>query len=194
MLPTLNLWFLAAGYSVIVVFFIIQRLLRRTKIARSLKGGVYDRGNMILIGSATGIGLSVPIITDLLESGIFPIGIPLALVALALMILGVGLRVWAAITLGSYYTTTLTMTEGQKVVTAGPYGWVRHPGYLGEILIWTGFGVLSSNVVAMALLPVMFVAVLLYRISSEEKMLVKELGEDYVQYQHRTRRLIPLVY
>ena len=194
MLPTLNLWFLAAGYSVIVVFFIIQRLLRRTKIARSLKGGVYDRGNMILIGSATGIGLSVPIIADLLESGIFPIGIPLALVALALMVLGVGLRVWAAITLGSYYTTTLTMTEGQKVVTAGPYGWVRHPGYLGEILIWTGFGVLSSNVVAMALLPVMFVAVLLYRISSEEKMLVKELGEDYVQYQHRTRRLIPLVY
>jgi len=194
LLPTLNLWFLAAGYSVIVVFFIIQRLLRRTKVARSLKGGVYDRGNMILIGSATGIGLSVPIITDLLESGIFPIGIPLALVALALMILGVGLRVWAAITLGSYYTTTLTMTEGQKVVTAGPYGWVRHPGYLGEILIWTGFGVLSSNVVAMALLPVMFVAVLLYRISSEEKMLVKELGEDYVQYQHRTRRLIPLVY
>jgi protein-S-isoprenylcysteine O-methyltransferase Ste14 len=111
-----------------------------------------------------------------------------------LMVLGVGVRVWAAVTLGSYYTTTLTMTEGQKVVTAGPYRWVRHPGYLGEILIWTGFGVLSSNLIAMVWLPVMFVAVLLYRISSEEKMLVKELGDDYIRYQQRTRRLIPLVY
>jgi protein-S-isoprenylcysteine O-methyltransferase Ste14 len=192
--PTLNLWFLAAGYSVIATFFIIQRLLRRTKVARSLKGGVYDRWNMILIGSATGIGLWVPIIADVLGPGIIPIGFPLALAALGLMVLGVGVRVWAAVTLGSYYTTTLTMTEGQKVVTAGPYGWVRHPGYLGEILIWTGFGVLSSNLIAMVWLPAMFVAVLLYRISSEEKMLVKELGDDYVRYQQRTRRLIPLVY
>jgi protein-S-isoprenylcysteine O-methyltransferase Ste14 len=194
LLPTLNLWFLAAGYSVILAFFIIQRLLRRTKVARSLKGGVYDRWNMILIGSATGIGLWVPIIADVLGPGVLPISIPLALGALALMVLGVGVRVWAAVTLGSYYTTTLTMTEGQKVVTAGPYGWVRHPGYLGEILIWTGFGVLSSNLIAVVWLPVMFVAVLLYRISSEEKMLVKELGDDYVQYQQRTRRLVPLVY
>jgi protein-S-isoprenylcysteine O-methyltransferase Ste14 len=190
----MNLWFLTAGYSVIAAFFVIQRLLRRTKVARSLKGGIYDRWNMILIGSATGIGLWVPIIADVLGPGITPIGAVPALAALSLMVLGVGVRVWAAVTLGSYYTTTLTMTEGQKVVTAGPYRWVRHPGYLGEILIWTGFGVLSSNLIAMVWLPVMFVAVLLYRISSEEKMLVKELGDDYIRYQQRTRRLIPLVY
>ena len=194
MLSTLSLWFLAAGYAVIVAFFVIQRLLRRTAAARSLKGGTYDRGNMILIGSATGIGLWVPIIVDVLGAGVAPVGLAFGFAALALMFAGVGLRVWAAVTLGSYYTTTLTMTEGQKVVTVGPYRRVRHPGYLGEILIWTGLGILSSNLIAVVWLPVMFVAVLLYRISSEEKMLVKELGDDYVQYQRRTRRLIPFVY
>ena len=40
----------------------------------------------------------------------------------------------------------------------------------------------------------MFIAVLLYRISSEEKMLAQELGDDYVQYQHRTNKLIPHVF
>jgi len=194
LLSTVSLWLLAAGYSVIIAFFIIQRLLRRTKAARSLKGGAYDKGNMILIGSATGIGLFVPIVADVFGPGIVPVSLAVGVAALALMVIGVGLRVWAAVTLGSYYTTTLTMAEGQRVVTAGPYARIRHPGYLGEILIWTGFGVLSSNLIAMAWLPVMFVAVLLYRISSEEKMLVKELGDDYVQYQRRTRRLIPLVY
>jgi protein-S-isoprenylcysteine O-methyltransferase Ste14 len=43
-------------------------------------------------------------------------------------------------------------------------------------------------------LPVMFVAVLLYRISSEERMLLSELGDDYVRYRRRTRKLIPFVY
>jgi len=80
------------------------------------------------------------------------------------------------------------------VVTAGPYAFVRHPGYLGEIMIWTGFAVVSSNLVLFFLLPAMFVAVYLYRISVEERMLVKELGDDYVRYRRRTRRLIPSAY
>jgi len=149
---------------------------------------------MLLIGSAIGIGLLLPLILDFLGVGVLPIDLVDGLAAIVVILLGVGLRVWAALTLGEYYSTTLMTTKGQKVVTTGPYSRVRHPGYLGEILIWTGLGVVSSNLIAMAILPVMFVVVLLYRISSEEKMLVKELGNDYIQYQHRTRKLIPFVY
>jgi len=149
---------------------------------------------MLLIGSATGIGLILPLVLDAFGIVVLPVDLVGGLAAFSVMVLGVGLRVWAAITLGQYYTATLMMTEGQKLVTTGPYAWVRHPGYLGEILIWTGLGTLSSNLVAIAVLPVMFVVVLLYRISSEEKMLVKELGNEYVQYQRRTRRLISFVY
>jgi len=36
--------------------------------------------------------------------------------------------------------------------------------------------------------------VYLYRISVEEAMLVKELGDEYVQYKRRTRKLIPFLY
>jgi protein-S-isoprenylcysteine O-methyltransferase Ste14 len=194
LIPTLDLWLLLIGYVVIVFFFIVQRFLRRSEDARSLRGGPYDRGNMILVGSATGIGLWLPLIMVFLGAAAFPINLVGGVVAVAVMVLGVGIRVWAAITLGTYYTTTLTMSEGQKLVTSGPYTFVRHPGYLGEIMIWTGFAVVSSNLLLFFLLPVMFIVVYLYRISAEERMLVRELGDDYVRYQHKTRRLIPSVY
>jgi len=194
LIPTPDLWLLLGGYIVVVFFFMVQRLLRRSEGARSFRGGPYDRGNMILVGSATGIGLWLPLMMVLLGITPYPISLADGVVALTVMVLGVGIRVWAAITLGAYYTTTLMTTEGQKVVTSGPYAFIRHPGYLGEIMIWTGFAAVSSNLVLFFLLPAMFVTVYLYRISSEERMLVKELGDDYVRYQDRTRRLIPLVY
>jgi protein-S-isoprenylcysteine O-methyltransferase len=133
-------------------------------------------------------------VVDLLGVATFPIGLADGLVALALMTLGVGIRIWAAITLGRFYTTTLMITEGHRVVTNGPYSRIRHPGYLGEMLLWTGFGILSSDLITALLLPMLFVAAYLYRISVEERMLTQELGDDYVQYRRRTRKLIPFVY
>jgi protein-S-isoprenylcysteine O-methyltransferase Ste14 len=194
LISILDLWFLIIGYAVMVAFFIIQRLLRRTKSAKSFKGGAFDKGNMFLIGSAVGVALWLPIILDLLSVAIFYIDLTEGLIALGVMLFGLGLRIWAAITLGKYYTTTLMMTENQKVVAMGPYAKIRHPGYLGEILVWTAFGILMSNLILVFLFPIMFVAVFLYRISSEERMLAKELGEDYVQYQRKTRKLVPYLY
>jgi protein-S-isoprenylcysteine O-methyltransferase Ste14 len=194
MISSLGLWFLFAGYVVMVSFFIVQRRLRRTRSAKSFHGGAFDRGNTLLIGSATGLGLLLPMIADALGIATFPITLVEGLVALAVMSLGFGLRVWAAVSLGNYYTTTLMITEDHRVVSSGPYARIRHPGYLAEMLMWSGFGVLSSNLLLIFVIPVMIVSVYLYRISSEEEMLVRELGDDYVQYRRRTRKLIPGVY
>jgi len=194
MLSALGYWLLLSGYLVIVAFFVAQLKLRQTRAARSFKGGEYDRGNMVLIGAATGLGLWLPLIADFLGFAVFNINLAEGVVALAVMGLAVGVRVWAAVALGKYYTTTLMVTEGQAVFTSGPYALVRHPGYLGEVLLWTGFAILSSNAVLFIVIPVMLLAAYLYRIASEEAMLVKELGESYVQYQKRTHRLIPFLY
>jgi protein-S-isoprenylcysteine O-methyltransferase Ste14 len=194
LIPTIDLWLLFSGYLVIMFFFVAQRLLRQSEEARSFRGGTYDRGNMFLVGSATAIGLWLPPMMVFLGVAASPINLAEGAIALAVMVLGVGVRVWAAVTLGRYYTTTLMMTKGQKVITSGPYAFIRHPGYLGEILIWTGFAAVSSNLVLLFLLPGMFVAVYLYRISAEERMLVRELGDAYISYQRRTHKIIPAVY
>ena len=75
MIPTLDLWLLFSGYLVIVFFFVVQRFLRRGEGAKSLRGGPYDRGNMIIVGSATGIGLWLPLMMVFLGAAAFPISL-----------------------------------------------------------------------------------------------------------------------
>ena len=194
MVASLNLSFLVAGYLVMAAFLVIQELLRRTPETRTFQRGAFERGSMLLIGVTLGVGLWLPLLVNIRGFALFSIGIVEGLAALVVMLIGLGLRVWAALTLGGYYTRTLMTTSNHKVVTAGPYAWVRHPAYLGVILLWSGLGILSSNLLIAFLFPVVFVAVYLYRISVEEAMLVKELGDGYVQYKRRTRKLVPFLY
>jgi len=98
LIPAPDLWLLLSGYLLIALFFVVQRFLRRSEGARSLRGGPYDRGNMILVGSATGIGLWLPLIMVFLGTTAFPISVVEGVVALGVMVLGMGTRVWAAIT------------------------------------------------------------------------------------------------
>ena len=193
-MASLNLWFLIVGYLVMATFLIIQELLRKTPEAKTFQRGASEKGSMLLIGVTLGVGLWLPLIMAVLELAPFPIDLGEGLVAFAVMLFGLGLRVWAAVTLGGYYTRTLMTTKDHRVVTTGPYSRIRHPAYLGVILLWSGFGVLSGNLIIAFIFPIMFVVVYLYRISIEEKMLVRELGEDYTQYQRKTRKLIPAVY
>jgi phosphonate transport system substrate-binding protein len=51
---------------------------------------------------------------------------------------GLVLRAWGMRTLGEAYSRTLRTTTAQRLVTTGPYRWVRHPGYLGSVSVWVG--------------------------------------------------------
>jgi protein-S-isoprenylcysteine O-methyltransferase Ste14 len=189
-----GLWFLLVGYFLLALFVMIERSLRKTANSKTLQRGNNDRGSTLLIGSAFGAGLLLPLVINIVGVGLFPIDPVEGLLALAVMMIGIGLRVWAAKTLGRYYTRTLLTTTEQRVVKVGPYTRIRHPGYLGDILLWSAFGVLSSNLIIVFLFQVMFAAVYLYRIRVEERMLVQELGDEYIQYRRGTYKLVPFVY
>jgi protein-S-isoprenylcysteine O-methyltransferase Ste14 len=189
-----SLEFFIAGYCLVAVFIVSEGRLRKTEGARTLQRGSSDRGSTLLIGSAFGTGLVLPLVLDLLGVGIFSVSLLAGCLALLTMLAGIALRVWSARTLGEYYTRTLLTTGEQRVISSGPYAKIRHPGYLGCILLWSGFGLLTGNVILALLYPVMFVAVYLYRIDVEERMLGEALGDDYAEYRSRTWKLIPFVY
>ena len=189
-----GLWFLLVGYFLLALFVIMERSLRKTANSKTLQRGNNDRGSTLLIGFAFGAGLLLPLVIDIVDVGLFSLDLVEGFLALAIMMIGIGFRVWAATALGRYYTRTLLTTVEQRVVKVGPYTRIRHPGYLGDILLWSGFGVLSSNLIIVFLFPVMFVAVYLYRIIVEERMLVQELGDEYIHYRKGTSKLIPFVY
>ena len=117
---------------------------------------------------------------------VFGIGIALALAAFAF-------RLWAMATLGRFFTAALTTTPDQRVVQTGPYRYMRHPSYAAPLVIVLGAALTFANWLSLVAVVPVFLAYS-YRIRVEEKLLIAELGRDYVDYCGRTKRLIPFIY
>jgi len=89
-----------------------------------------------------------------------------------------------------YASRVVEVEPGQKVVTSGPYAWVRHPMYLGEALMFIFSPLALGSYWAM--IPALgIVLLLIFRILDEERLLVRDL-EGYTEYMQKTAyRLIP---
>ena len=111
-----------------------------------------------------------------------------------LMATGILVRQWSIFTLGRYFTLTINVQKNQKVVDYGPYRFIRHPSYLGMSITVIGIGIALQSLGGILAIIVLYGLAVGYRIRVEEKFLVSELGEDYVQYMKRTKRLIPFIY
>ena len=112
---------------------------------------------------------------------------------IVLLVLGIAIRQWAIAVLGRFFTLTVKIQKGQKVVEEGPYRLVRHPSYTGLLLSIIGIALGLQSWVALLINLVVFGVVFGYRIHVEEKALVSGIGEEYVAYSKRTKRLIPFV-
>ena len=81
----------------------------------------------------------------------------------------------------------------QQVISTGVYGFVRHPLYLGCLLMLLGAPLLVGSIFGL-ILSLVAVVVLVVRILGEEKMLVTEL-EGYEEYKKKvTHRLVPFIW
>jgi protein-S-isoprenylcysteine O-methyltransferase Ste14 len=104
---------------------------------------------------------------------------------------GLFIRIWAVVTLGRSFRTTVEVDPGQTVVSSGPYRQVRHPSYTGLMLIVIGVGIASGNWLALAVCILLPGAAMVRRIRVEEAELTRVLGEPYQAYRNHTKRLIP---
>jgi protein-S-isoprenylcysteine O-methyltransferase Ste14 len=79
-----------------------------------------------------------------------------------------------------------------KLVTTGIYRYVRHPQYVGFLLITLGLNVWWLTFITLALWPV--VIIVYYRLAKkEEKEAEKEFGEEYLEYKRRVPGWIPRI-
>lgn len=114
-------------------------------------------------------------------------------IGIPLVFLGIVVRQWAIAVLGRFFSLSVRVTEDHTVVDRGPYRYVRHPSYTGALITFIGLGLAVQSWAAVLVLLVMFAFAYGYRMSVEEKTLSSELGQDYVSYMQRTKRLIPFI-
>jgi protein-S-isoprenylcysteine O-methyltransferase Ste14 len=123
-------------------------------------------------------------------------GLPLEvqIVGMAIAIAGYGLAVWATASNAFFSAVTRIQTDrGHTVATGGPYRYVRHPAYVGMILIEVGTALMLGSWLALIPAAVSVVLVLL-RTVLEDRTLVTELA-GYQEFAEKTRyRLIPGVW
>ncbi len=113
---------------------------------------------------------------------------------LTLWLLGLALTVWAYSTLGRFFSLDVQIQNEHRVIDTGPYRLLRHPGYAGVMFGLVGLGLALQSWASVLVLLLTAIAAFAYRMQTEEKFLVAELGDAYLNYMARTKRLVPYVW
>ena len=112
-----------------------------------------------------------------------------ALAGNALMAIG-WLAIFFVFRENSFSSATVEIADDQKVVSTGPYAWVRHPMYTGALIMLLGMPVALGSWWGVAVLLAMLPA-FVWRVFDEERFLTENLN-GYAEYKQKVRfRLIP---
>ena len=166
---------------------------RRLKSKRNVsKSG--DKGSIWLLGISISIGYWLSFIMASTKMGriyhwntFFAIGSVFA-------IIGLIIRVTSILTLKQQFTYTVTKIDNHELVETGLYKSIRHPGYLGQLIIFLGISTALSNWLSILFMIIPVFLGYLNRIKVEEKFMIEEMGQKYIDYQKKTKRLIPMIY
>ncbi len=113
------------------------------------------------------------------------------LIGIGLAAAGLGLRYWSRRVLGRFFTIGVVRQEGHRVVREGPYRTVRHPGYLGFLLFYTGLPLVVGSYVGLLLLSLPAAVVFVWLVVIEDGKMEAALGPDYTAYKADSARLLP---
>ena len=96
--------------------------------------------------------------------------------------------------LGTNWSLTLEVRENHRLVTDGVYRKVRHPMYTSLLVFSIGQALALPNFVAGPAYLVAMVVMIVFRLSTEERLMLDTFGAEYEAYRSRTKRLMPGVW
>ena len=106
---------------------------------------------------------------------------PLFFIGAVLACLGIAIRLWSS---GH-------IKKNKALATDGPYAYVRHPIYVGNITLGFGFSIASSLWWSLPLFILILITFYPHAIRSEDEKLHRIFGEEWEQWKKNTRALIP---
>lgn len=179
----------------LLIFFISESPMLVFKTARSSKvKNERDKHSLLILCGV--IPMCLGIALWMANYHIWELGDQQMLTLISILIFGSGfvIRRIAIYQLGKMFTLNVVITREHKLKTNGLYKIVRHPGYLGYLLMIAGISLSFNSLLCMliALIPA-FIA-LNYRIKVEEYALEEEFEGQYKDYKKTVKRLLPWFY
>lgn len=142
--------------------------------------------SLVIITTAYYRYLNLPFLIALsIWNNIFVLGIILIIIASAI-------RIVSKIYLKESFSYNIITTQNQKLITTGPYSIIRHPGYFGTILAILGATFMYANPFTL-LYIILSLPVTVKKIRKEERLLVKLFDNEYINYQAKTKMIIPFI-
>lgn len=133
-------------------------------------------------------------------SSIGPLGKPLFpsspwldLLGVVITVAGLGVAIWARAFLGRNWSSSVTVKVDHRLITNGPYRWVRHPIYSGMVLALLGTA-LVRNQARGCLAVILLYAGFKIKSGIEERFMTNTFGAEYESYSRNTGALFPRVW
>ena len=183
---------LIIAFSTLYGIFEIFMSRRQQEKREISKSG--DKGSIWLLTISISIGFWLSFIIASTKTGRIYYWNTFFAVGSILVLIGLIIRVTSILTLKQQFTYTVTKIEKHELIETGLYKIIRHPGYLGQLIIFLGISTCLSNWISIILMIIPVFLGYLNRINIEEKFMVEQLGQKYLDYQKRTKRLIPKIY
>ncbi|MCX6714735.1 MAG: isoprenylcysteine carboxylmethyltransferase family protein [Candidatus Uhrbacteria bacterium] len=148
--------------------------------------------NVLLFGSP--FFLFYPFPQGILGAQITSTSTWLGIIGVLLSISAVAFAIWARLTLGKNWSgAVITLKEDHKLITSGPYQFVRHPIYTGYFLATLGTA-LTIGTMSSYLATLMIFIGFLIRMQKEESLMTRQFPSEYAAYKKNSKKLIPFIW
>ncbi|HVY69240.1 MAG TPA: isoprenylcysteine carboxylmethyltransferase family protein [Verrucomicrobiae bacterium] len=189
-MPLLRHWLIPALWGVWGAYWWLAS--RKTTQTRSAEAPATRLVHLMLIYAAFGLMLAPGLRNSPLGGRWLPDTAAVFWIGAGIVTAGLGFAAWARVHLGQYWSGTITLKAGHRLIRTGPYALARHPIYTGFV---TG---IAGTAVALGewrgLLGAAFViTAYLRKIRIEERWLTTEFGEEYARYQREVKALVPFL-
>ncbi len=113
-------------------------------------------------------------------------------VSVPILAIGLFLTLWSVLQFTKMKGTSVPFNPPPKLVTTGPYAYVRNPMLTGWFILLFGLGVLLRSISLLFVFTPLFILLNVLELKAvEEPELEKRLGKEYLEYRKRVPMFIP---
>jgi len=104
--------------------------------------------------------------------------------------LGVGIGVWARVSLGTNWSGMVTLKKDHQLIRTGLYRWIRHPIYTGILVGFLGSELIKGHVRGLIGFVILWLS-FYFKARREENFLRQEFGEGFEEHLKHTGMFLP---